>query len=183
MPPHKPALGVEPGILMLFWKGFAMGVAFPLSDESEEFMTDVQPSPLAAVPKKQNPCYSPNWLHTILYAVRHYHLLVDVNLNLIIMLRLALAKKGWKRIYGSDKRKIAATVELLEEVYYNCSLTTDARGDLVLITAISAAFRFLLRSSEYLRKNASPDPEKMLESTAHRACIGWFRRQWAMDND
>ena len=78
--------------------------------------------------------YSPSWLHTILHAIRHYHLLADVDLDLRIMLRLALVKKGWKRIYGSEKRKIAATVELLGEVYYNCSLPMDSWGDLVLIT-------------------------------------------------
>ena len=70
-------------------------------------------------------------MHTILYAVRHYHLLADVDLDLRVMLRLALAKKGWKRIYGSEKRKIAATVELLEEMYDNCGLTTDAWDDLI----------------------------------------------------
>ena len=53
-------------------------------------------------------------------------------------------------------------MELLEEVYHNCSLSMDAWDDLMLITAISTAFHFLLRSSEYLRKNASPDPEKCL---------------------
>ena len=60
-------------------------------------------------------------------------------------------------------------MELLEEMYDNCGLTTDAWDDLILITAISTAFHFLLRSSEYLRKNASPDPEKCLR-IEHMVC-------------
>ena len=41
--------------------------------------------------------------------------------------------------------------------------------DLILVTAISTAFHFLLRSSEYLRKGPSPDPEKCLR-VEHIVC-------------
>ena len=54
--------------------------------------------------------FSPGWLHVQLYAIRHYHLLADIDVDLRIMLRLTLAKKGWKRLHGSEQRKIAVTV-------------------------------------------------------------------------
>ena len=105
--------------------------------------------------------YSPGWLHVQLYAIRHYHLLADIDVDLRIMLRLTLAKKGWKRLHGSSQRKIAVTVEILVELLDNCGLNLPIWDDLVLVTAISTAFHFLLRSSEYLRKGASPDPRSV----------------------
>ena len=113
--------------------------------------------------------YSPGWLHVQLYAVRHYHLLADIDVDLRIMLRLTLAKKGWKRLHGSSQRKIAVTVEILVELLDNCGLNLSIWDDLILVTAISTAFHFLLRSSEYLRKGASPDPEKCLR-VEHIVC-------------
>jgi hypothetical protein len=113
--------------------------------------------------------YSPGWLHVQLYAVRHYHLLADIDVDLRIMLRLTLAKKGRKRLHGSSQRKIAVAVEILVEVLNNCGLNLSVWDDLVLATAISMAFQFLLRSSEYLRKGASPDPEKCLR-VEHVVC-------------
>ena len=106
--------------------------------------------------------YSPGWLHVQLYAIRHYHLPADIDVDLRIMLRLTLAKKGWKRLHGSSQRKTAVTVEILVELLDNCGLNLPNWDDLVLVTAISTAFHFLLRSSEYLRKESSPDPEKCL---------------------
>ena len=52
MPPYKSALSVQQDILLLFWRDFAMGVAWITTKEVEDLMTDIQPSPLAAVPKK-----------------------------------------------------------------------------------------------------------------------------------
>ena len=52
MPPYKSALSVQQDILLLFWRGFVMGVTWIMTDEVEDLMTDVQPSQLAAVPKK-----------------------------------------------------------------------------------------------------------------------------------
>ena len=94
--------------------------------------------------------YSPSWLHVPLDAVRHYHLLADIDVDLRIVLRLALAKKGWKRLCGSSQRKIAVAVEILVELLGNCGLNLSTWDDLILVTAISstAAFHFLLRSSE-----------------------------------
>ena len=66
--------------------------------------------------------YSPGWLHVQLYAVRHYHLLTDIDVDLRIMLRLTLAKKGWKRLHGSSQRKMAVTVEILVGLLDNCGL-------------------------------------------------------------
>ena len=51
----------------------------------------------------------------------------------------------------------------------NCGLNVPIWDDLILVTAISTAFHSLLRSSEYLRKGASPDPEKCLR-VEHIAC-------------
>ena len=68
--------------------------------------------------------YSPGWLHAQLYAIRHCHLLADIDVDLRIMLRLTLAKKGWKRLRGSSQRKIAVTVEILVELLDNCGLRT-----------------------------------------------------------
>lgn len=113
--------------------------------------------------------YSPGWLHVQVYAIRHYHLLADIDVDLRIMLRLTLAKKGWKRLHGSEQRKIAVTVEILVELLDNCGLNLTTWDDLILVTAISTAFHFLLRSSEYLRKGASPDPEKCLR-VEHIVC-------------
>ena len=106
--------------------------------------------------------FSPPWLHVQLYAIRHYHLLADIDIDLRVMLRITLIKKGYKRIYGSEQRKIAVTVEVLVEVVDNCGLDLGVWDDLILATAISTAFHFLLRSSEYLRKLSAPDPEKCL---------------------
>jgi len=83
------------------------------------------------------------------------------------MLRLALAKKGWRRLWGSEKRKVAVTVELLLEVY--AMLDVTSWDDLVLVTATSTAFGFLMRSAEYSRKGTSPDPEKCLR-VEHVVC-------------
>ena len=114
--------------------------------------------------------YSPGWLHAQLYAVRHYHLLADIDVDLRIMLRLTLAKKGWwKRLHGSSQCKIAVTVEILVELLDKCGLNLSIWDDLILVTAISTAFHFLLRSSEYLRKGASLDPEKCLR-VEHVVC-------------
>ena len=113
--------------------------------------------------------YPPGWLHVQIYAVRHYHLLSDIDVDLRIMLRLTLAKKRWKRLHGSSQRKIAVTVEILVELLGNCGLNLSIWDDLILVTAISTAFHFLLRSSEYLRKGASPDPNReVFESRTHR---------------
>ena len=60
------------------------------------------------------------------------------------------------------QHKIAAIVEVLHEVYANGGLDCSVWDDLLLLTAICTAFAFLLRSSEYLRKGESPDPEKCL---------------------
>ena len=38
--------------------------------------------------------FSPGWLHVQLYAIRHYHLLADIDVDLRIMLRLTLAKRA-----------------------------------------------------------------------------------------
>jgi hypothetical protein len=111
--------------------------------------------------------WSPAWLHVQLYAVRHYHILADCEYDYRVMLRLALAKKGWRRLWGSEKRKVAVTVELLLEAY--AVLDVTSWDDLVLITAISTAFGFLMRSAEYSRKGASPDPEKCLR-VEHVVC-------------
>ena len=111
--------------------------------------------------------WSPAWLHVQLYAVRHYHILADCEFDYRVMLRLALAKKGWRRLWGSEKRKVAVTVELLLEVY--AVLDVTSWDDLVLVTATSTAFGFLMRSAEYSRKGASPDPEKCLR-VEHVVC-------------
>ena len=113
--------------------------------------------------------FSPGWLHVQLYAIRHYHLLADIDVDLRIMLRLTLAKKGWKRLHGSEQRKIAVTVEILAELLDNCGLNLSTWDGLILVTAISTVFHFLLRSSEYLRKGSSPDPEKCLR-VEHIVC-------------
>ena len=51
-PPFKSATAATFDILLLFWKDFQMGVLWMLTDDSADLMSDVQPSPLAAVPKK-----------------------------------------------------------------------------------------------------------------------------------
>ena len=57
---------------------------------------------------------------------------------------------------------MAATAELLQEVYANGGLDYATWDDLLLLTALCTAFAFLLRSSEYLRKGEAPDAEKCL---------------------
>ena len=106
--------------------------------------------------------WSPSWLHVQLYAIRFYHMLKGTELDLRTMARLSAAKKGFKRNYGGPQRKVAATVELLHEVYANGGLDYATWDGLLLLTAICTAFAFLLRSSEYLRKAEAPDAEKCL---------------------
>ena len=107
--------------------------------------------------------WSPSWLHVQLYATRFYHMIEGYELDLRTMSRLAAAKKGYKRNYGGPQRKVAGvTVEVLHEAYANGGLDYSVWDDLLLLTSICTAFAFLLRSSEYLRKGESPDPEKCL---------------------
>ena len=106
--------------------------------------------------------WSPSWLHVQLYAIRFHHMIEGHELDLRTMTRLAAAKKGYKRNYGGPQRKVAVAVEGLYEVYANGGLCYSVWDDLLLLTAICTAFAFLLRSSEYLRKGESPDPEKCL---------------------
>ena len=51
-PPFASATAATFGILLLFWKDFQMGVLWMLADDSADLMSDIKPSPLAAVPKK-----------------------------------------------------------------------------------------------------------------------------------
>ena len=97
-----------------------------------------------------------------LYAIRFHHMIEGYELDLRTMARLAAAKKGYKRNDGGPQRKVAVTVEVLYEVYANGGLDYSVWDDLLLLTSICTAFAFLLRSSEYLRKGESPDPEKCL---------------------
>ena len=106
--------------------------------------------------------WTPSWLHVQLYAVRFYHMLANAGFDLRVMSRLAMAKKGYKRNYGGPRRKVAVTADILHDIYANGGLDFAVWDDLLLMTAICTAFAFLLRSSEYLRKHASPDPEKCL---------------------
>ena len=50
-PPFASATAATFGILLLFWKDFQMGVLWMLIDDSADLMSDIKPSPLAAVPK------------------------------------------------------------------------------------------------------------------------------------
>ena len=59
---------------------------------------------------------------------------------------------------------MAVTADILHDVYANGGLGFSVWEDLLLMTAICTAFAFLLRSSEYLRKHAFPDPEKCLRA-------------------
>ena len=68
-----------------------------------------------------------------------------------------------------DNAKIAVTVEILVGLLDNCGLNLSIWDDLILVTATSTAFHFLLRSSEYLHKGASPNPEKCLR-VEHIVC-------------
>ena len=78
------------------------------------------------------------------------------------MLILALCRRGHKRRYGSPRRKVAATIGLLAEIYRGAGLDLDARGGLITWLSVLLGFFFLLRSSEYLRKGSSPDDQKCL---------------------
>ena len=69
-----------------------------------------------------------------------------------------LAVTPWLTTYwGSEKRKVAVTVELLLEVY--AVLDVTSWDDLVLVTATSTAFGFLMRSAEYSRKGTTLIPK------------------------
>ena len=48
MPPYKSTLPVQQDILLLFWRDFAIGVAWIMTEEAEDLMTDAQPLAVAA---------------------------------------------------------------------------------------------------------------------------------------
>ena len=51
-PPFKSALEAAPDLLIMFFKDFAAGVVWILADDLGHLLSDIQPCPLGAVPKK-----------------------------------------------------------------------------------------------------------------------------------
>ena len=107
---------------------------------------------------------APKTMHNRLYSLRRKHHLQFVYLDITDspMPILALCRRGHKRRYGSPRRKVAATIGLLAEIYRGAGLDLDARDGLITWLSVLLGFFFLLRSSEYLRKGSSPDDQKCL---------------------
>ena len=119
--------------------------------------------------------YSYSYCHGMLYAVRRQHRLRRINLDVRdeSMPLLSLMRKGHKRRMGAPQRKIAATVELLLEVYENGELDLESWDGLMAWLSILMGFFFLFRSSEYLRKGALVDDQK---------CLRFRNVTWALDD-
>ena len=107
---------------------------------------------------------APKTMHNRLYSLRRKHHLQFVYLDITDspMPILALCRRGHKRRYGSSRRKVAATIGLLAEIYRGAGLDLDARDGFITWLSVLLGFFFLLRSSEYLRKGSSPDDQKCL---------------------
>ena len=108
--------------------------------------------------------YSHSYCHGMLYAIRRQHRLRRVYLDVRddAMPLLSMMRKGHKRRCGAPKRKVAATIDLLLDVYENGGLDLESWDGLMAWLAILMGFFFLFRSSEYLRKGAEVDDQKCL---------------------
>ena len=119
--------------------------------------------------------YSPSYCHGMLYAIRRQHRLARIYLDVRdeSMPLLSMMRKGHKRRTGAPKRKVAATIELLLEVYENGGLDLETWDGALAWLSILLGFFFLLRSSEYLRKGAEVDGQK---------CLRFRNLTWARDD-
>ena len=108
--------------------------------------------------------YSHSYCHGMLYAIRRQHHLRRIYLDVRddAMPLLSMMRKGHKRRCGAPKRKVAATIDLILDVYENGGLDLESWDGSMAWLAILMGFFFLLRSSEYLRKGAEVDDQKCL---------------------
>ena len=108
--------------------------------------------------------YSHSNCHGTLYAIRRQHRLRRIYLDVRddAMPLLSMMRKGHKRRCGAPKRKVAATIDLLLDVYENGGLDLESWNGSMAWLAIPMGFYFLLRSSQHLRKGAEVDDQKCL---------------------
>ena len=106
--------------------------------------------------------YAHSTLKVTLFALRYAHILGSTSGRDIIKdkLRLKLTLLGLKRLQSSPTRKYAVSVQMLKAVI------AEQRGptwdQIMLALAISMAFFFLLRASEYISKDGKVHTEKIL---------------------
>ena len=106
--------------------------------------------------------YAHSTLKVTLFALRYAHILGSTSGRDIIKdkLRLKLTLLGLKRLQSSPIRKYAVSVQMLKAVI------AEQRGptwdQIMLALAISMAFFFLLRASEYISKDGKVHAEKIL---------------------
>ena len=108
--------------------------------------------------------YSHSYCHGMLYAIRRQHRLRRIYLDVRddAMPLLSMMRKGHKRRCGAPKRKVAATIDLLLDIYEKGGLDLESWDGAMAWLAILMGFFFLFRSSEYLRKGAEVDDQKCL---------------------
>ena len=106
--------------------------------------------------------YAPKTMHLRLHAVRRFHRLRRINLDIRdeAMPFLSSCKRGHKAQYGAPRRKVAVSMRLLRDVSKRGGLNLKRWDGLLVWVAILMGFFFLLRCSEYLRKGAKPDAQK-----------------------
>ena len=104
--------------------------------------------------------YKHSTLHVCLYALRFAHLVADGRDILKDKLRLKMAMAGLKRRQKSPKRKHPVTVAHIKQI--QLGLDTGLWDDLLLLTAVSFGFSFLLRACEYLSKDGVVHEDKVL---------------------
>jgi hypothetical protein len=104
--------------------------------------------------------YAHGTVHVMLHALRFFHVLERLADPLADKPLLNVVTRGLKRVQGGPRRKLAATMGIVEGSVVGLNLAVW--DDLVKITATMCMFVFLLRSREALRKGAAPDPEQCL---------------------
>jgi hypothetical protein len=102
--------------------------------------------------------YSYNTLHGYLYAVRKFHEVVGVRIDLTAMKSLLAARQGWKRIAGGGLRTIAVTSEMVVEAIVNGGLDLWRWDDCLRAFHLSLSMVNMLRAGETLDTGSGPDP-------------------------